>query len=287
MKKLLGPLAVLIGAALVTVAALKLTEQPELEPGVVQVQVLAPDGDIVPCRATLYVVPEPGRKLMARDSSQSCDERGQLTWTAREPGDYHLMAMSEGAAMLEHSFTLAEGPGQSVGPLSFQPGGRVFGLVTHEGQPVGGADVRVTGGGNGRTGDNGKYRIEGVAVGEIEVRAGVGIHGAGKTVELQAGQTLQVDLELETVGSPGQVGVQLEDRDGAVVIARLRPGWPAEASLRPLDELVQVNGQDVTDRTQAKALMAGEPDQPLVLTVRRDGETHDVELVRASAEETP
>ncbi len=284
MKKVLGPIAVLVGLALVTWVAMTALAEPPLEPGTLQFTMVDAAGDPTPCRATLYQPAETGGKRVDTDSTQACDEHGRLTWTGREPGAYQLMAMQDGAAMLKLDVQLAEGPGLAIGPLQFSPGGRVFGVVTQDGAPVSGAQVRVTGGGNGLTNAAGQYRIDGVAVGDLEVRAGLGVYGAARSVELVEGQTVEVALELQAVASLGQVGVQLADRDGGVFIEKIRPGWPAELVLRPDDRLLEVNGQAVSDRTQAKALMAGEPGEPLTLLVQRGDEPKQVELVRASAE---
>lgn len=100
------------------------------------------------------------------------------------------------------------------------------------------------------------------------------------------GSTLPAGLQWRLYEEFGGTGMRFSlAPDGVgVVVDLVAPGMPAErAGLQPGDQIVAVDGQDLTNVpiTRIVNWIAGPPNTKLVLDVRRDGQVRKVELTRA------
>jgi serine protease Do len=79
----------------------------------------------------------------------------------------------------------------------------------------------------------------------------------------------------------GYLGVFVEEENEAVAVKDVRPGSPAdEAGLRPGDVFLKAAGRTVKTRDELNAVIwARRPGQKLKLSLRRDGQDLDVEVV--------
>jgi S1-C subfamily serine protease len=114
--------------------------------------------------------------------------------------------------------------------------------------------------------------------------------GGGPPAELQAMQALGPIMKLmavflgrqppEKLQPRGSLGMRLEVRDGAVVLAGAFEGTPAaEAGLKSGDRLVRVHERAVADLAAARAAVADlRPGQRVGVVVERDGQTIAFEL---------
>ena len=84
------------------------------------------------------------------------------------------------------------------------------------------------------------------------------------------------DGEFEGIGAR----IDFEEGRGVTIVSPI-VGSPAEAAgLQPGDAILQADGVDLPDTETAIRLIRGEAGTPVVLTVERDGETFELEVVR-------
>lgn len=100
------------------------------------------------------------------------------------------------------------------------------------------------------------------------------------------------DLRAEMNGTYGGIGVDLEMRGGKLFIVAALPDTPAaDADIRADDVIVAVDGKDIAGMTldDASALIGGEPDDPVTLTITRAGAPQPIEVtvVRDIIEDNP
>jgi carboxyl-terminal processing protease len=94
------------------------------------------------------------------------------------------------------------------------------------------------------------------------------------------------DLKQDTEGTYGGVGLQVQARDGALVVIAPMEDTPAfEAGIMPQDRIVKIDGKSTERMNQGDAVVTlrGESGSKVVLTVIRNGQTEprDVTLTRA------
>jgi carboxyl-terminal processing protease len=90
------------------------------------------------------------------------------------------------------------------------------------------------------------------------------------------------DVEQLTTGKYAGIGVTIgTDRDGNVVIYSITDGYSAQkAGMRIGDKIVKINGIDVRRKevSDVRALIKGEPDTEVRITVEREGERQPIEF---------
>lgn len=89
------------------------------------------------------------------------------------------------------------------------------------------------------------------------------------------------ETEDELTNAFGGVGIQVEQRDGAIVVITPIAGTPAErAGLRRGDRLVKIDGHQLENPTIEKTikLVRGEPDTEVTLTVFRPGQNRTLDF---------
>jgi carboxyl-terminal processing protease len=94
------------------------------------------------------------------------------------------------------------------------------------------------------------------------------------------------DLKQDTEGTYGGVGLQVQARDGALVVIAPMEDTPAfEAGIMPQDKIVKIDGKTTERMNQGDAVVSlrGAAGSKVVLTVIRNGQTEsrDVTLTRA------
>lgn len=94
------------------------------------------------------------------------------------------------------------------------------------------------------------------------------------------------DLKQDTEGTYGGVGLQVQARDGALVVIAPMEDTPAfEAGIMPQDRIVKIDGKSTERMNQGDAVttLRGESGSKVVLTVIRNGqaEPRDITLTRA------
>lgn len=251
----------------------------------VRVQLTDRAGALVTCGGTLWRVLSEGRRAMGEGSTQSCSG-GVLRWEGLPPGDWRLMASGPGLALYDRSFAVGEGEVLDLGAVALDPGGRVHGVVTQEGAPVGSARVRSSDGQVTRTDALGRFRLEGVPVGPVRLDVLAGRFSGQAQAEVVVEQSVAVDVALRPLAPRGMVGLRVDSREGAVVVATVVEGSPAAGQVLPEDQLLAVDGVAVGgDLDRARALMAGAPGEPVTLQVLRGEQTLELVLVRAAAGE--
>lgn len=97
------------------------------------------------------------------------------------------------------------------------------------------------------------------------------------------------EIQVETKGKFGGVGIEISVRDGIITIISPLAGTPAEAAgLLPKDKIVKIDGKVTKDMTLSDAvkLMRGKPGTKVTLTIWREDEERvfDVPLKRAMIE---
>ncbi|MDW8465452.1 MAG: S41 family peptidase [Chloroherpetonaceae bacterium] len=90
------------------------------------------------------------------------------------------------------------------------------------------------------------------------------------------------DVNQLTTGKYAGIGVSIgSDREGGVVIYSITDGYSAQkAGMRIGDRIIKVNGMDVRrkDVSEVRALIKGEPNTEVKITVEREGERHPLEF---------
>ncbi|KLU40165.1 MAG: hypothetical protein AA931_00545 [Peptococcaceae bacterium 1109] len=86
-----------------------------------------------------------------------------------------------------------------------------------------------------------------------------------------------------TTGVYGGIGIVVGMQDDGVTVVSPIKGTPGErAGLRRNDKIIAIDGKETTYMTldEAVGLMRGEPNTVILLTIRRDEEVFDVEIIR-------
>lgn len=267
-----------------TGAFLRATRPPPA--GVITLRVLNPEGEPARCNASIWAVREDGGRVLTGDASKRCDEDGVLRWEGLSPGRWRVMAYVEDCEQLDRELELGAQHGLDDGDNTVGWGGMVIGTVTEAGQPVDGAEVRTASGRSFTTATNGAYKLDGLPMGEVEIRAAKGFSGgSAKTVVTRGGRSV-VDIELTPVPPRGVVGIGVELVEGQVRVTKVAPGSPAEGQIEPGDVLVSIEGQGLEgDLTLTRRLLAGEPGQAVQIQLRRGDEVLERQLTRASVQE--
>ncbi|MGR0482747.1 MAG: S41 family peptidase [Candidatus Electronema sp. V4] len=92
------------------------------------------------------------------------------------------------------------------------------------------------------------------------------------------------ELQEETSGRFGGVGIEVAVRDGVLTVVAPIAGTPAYLQgIKSGDQLAKINGEPVSELTlnEATSLLRGKPGEKVTLTVSRDGQQLDFTLVRA------
>ena len=94
------------------------------------------------------------------------------------------------------------------------------------------------------------------------------------------------DLKQDTEGTYGGVGLQVQAKDGALVVISPMEDTPAfEAGILPQDRIIKIDGKTTERMNQGDAVVSlrGAPGSEVVLTVQRPGQTEarDITLKRA------
>ncbi|MCS7082556.1 MAG: S41 family peptidase [Bacteroidetes bacterium] len=95
-------------------------------------------------------------------------------------------------------------------------------------------------------------------------------------------ETQRDDVELTVSGRYGGVGLSIAERDGRIVVLRPLEGYSAfRQGIRAGDVILQVNGQSVSGLSTAEvsALLRGEPNTTVSVTIAREGEARPLEFV--------
>lgn len=242
-------------------------------------------GAAVACSATLWRVLAEGGRAMGEGSSQAC-VAGALRWEGLPAGTWRLLVQGPALARLDRTLELGDDEVLDLGEQVLPPGGRVLGTLTQGGQPAAAAVVR-SGDGQVITADaQGRYRLEGVPEGPLRVDVMFGDHAGQGQVQVQAGEAATLDLALEPVDRRGVVGLRVDEAEGRVLVRQVVPGSPADGVVQPGDLLLAIDGQALGgDMDQARALLAGRPGEPVVLTVQRGEAQQALTLTRAPAGE--
>lgn len=118
------------------------------------------------------------------------------------------------------------------------------------------------------------------------------IHGAikGMLQELDPHSTYMTpdeykELQVETSGSFGGIGIEITIRDNILTIVAPLAGTPADkAGLKPNDQIIRINGEPTKDMSlmQAVKKLRGPKGTKVTITILREGESRpfDVTLVR-------
>lgn len=269
------------GATAIALRALR-----PVPPGVVAARLVNPSGDPVACAATLWEVLDDGGRRMSGDASQGCDEDGQLRWTGRAPGRWRILAVGDGCTMLDQEIELTAQEGVDLGKIALQWGGTVVGVVTENGEPAAGVEVRASNGRVTVTRPDGRYKLDGVPIGALEVRAARAFSGGGGEAVVTRGAVSTLDIALAPVAPRGVVGISVEHEDGEVVIRKVAAGLPADGVVTPGDVLVAIDGEPLNgDLTRTRRLIAGDPETEVRLELRRDGQPLSVALTRVSVQQ--
>jgi carboxyl-terminal processing protease len=92
------------------------------------------------------------------------------------------------------------------------------------------------------------------------------------------------DLNDQTRGEYGGLGLEIQSEDGAVKVISPIDGTPAaRAGIKPADYILAVDGQNILGESVSDAVkaMRGKPGEPVTLTIGREGsQPFDVKLVR-------
>lgn len=203
-------------------------------------------------------------------------------------GTYSLRVWAPGYARWQQSVRVPRGrtPGEITRRdlvVRLGRAGRVAGWVRDaHGLFVAGVRVRI-GGQEAVTDARGRFRVRDVPAGRHVLVAEDPERGRGQleAVDVKPDLTtrdLVVDLRAGVGAGPhalrARVQVTLSERAGRIVVARVGPASTAErAGLRPGDELVSVNGQDLDGlgAGDVSSMLAGPAGSAVVLVLRRGG----------------
>jgi S1-C subfamily serine protease len=176
-------------------------------------------------------------------------------------------------------------------------------VVDEKGSPVAGARVArdhaptyvpANGAQQGMaiTDGSGSFKLVDVAIGEAEIEAFASDVGRGLSakIRIDEGRTVtHVKIVLHPVLSggpgddlaPGGVAITLEEEGGKVTIASVAGGSEAErAGLLEGDEIVKIDGVEVTTIAAARSRLAGPLAADVIVRVKRKGEEKDLRVVR-------
>lgn len=92
------------------------------------------------------------------------------------------------------------------------------------------------------------------------------------------------ELNDAALGRYSGIGVEVQDRDGNIVVNAIINDSPADqAGINPGDTITMINGNPIGDRPTAEAMddLAGQPDSPVMLRLTSpDGEEREVTITR-------
>ncbi len=95
------------------------------------------------------------------------------------------------------------------------------------------------------------------------------------------------DFTTSTEGEFGGIGISVTKEDKYIKVVSPIKGTPGdEAGLKSGDKIIGVDGEDITDWDLSKAVdvMRGDPGVKVILTIDRDSDIFDVEIIRAIIE---
>jgi len=95
------------------------------------------------------------------------------------------------------------------------------------------------------------------------------------------------DFTTSTEGEFGGIGISVTKEDKYIKVVSPIKGTPGDnAGLKSGDKIIGVDGEDITDWDLSKAVdvMRGDPGVKVILTIDRDSEIFDVEIIRAIIE---
>lgn len=239
----------------------------------------------------------------ARGMPSRSFQGGAFQWSGLAPGSYVLTAGADGSPPTRSTAVDVQAGAVTRGVrIVLAPGGTVAGHVYDDRRsPVAGVRLALDGtsatlesAASAITDDAGAYRLEGAAP------AGLFTLVAQKPgyrarylsgLRVASGATLPQDLVLTPIDGGagfelGGIGAGLSVRDGAIVLASVFPGDPADrAGLRPGDRVASIDGDDTAGMSIADALqrLRGEPGTSVGVTVHHEDATDalDVVIVRA------
>lgn len=231
------------------------------------------------CTSTLWRV-EAGRSTANEGASQACEE-GRLSWSELEAGDYRLVVQAPGRERHERRVAV-DFSEVDLGVQVLQDGRRVEGRVVMAEVPVEGALVLVEGGRRVRSDAEGRFVLEGLPQGELELRAAAQ-GGRGKaSLPASVLEVSEVVIPLERGQGQGLLGLKFERKSSGPVVTDLLPNSPAASQLEYGDRLLRVDGVALTqlDSSEIAQILAGEVGSVARLEVERAGEPWTVELAR-------
>jgi len=245
-----------------------------------RLQLVDEDLSSLACRATLWRVGDGERQIWPGAGGVCVD--GDLFWESLELGSYRLMVQPPGRVLVDVDLDYVGEP-LDLGVQVSAVGGIVRGTVLRDGEPVYGAVLALSGGRrHTESGPDGTFAFPGVALGEVEVRAALNGEGDVERVVVGVGEPAELRMELEEMPERGVLGLRFELQAGAAVVREIHPAGPAVERLSIGDRIEAVDGVmlGALDRQDVVRLLSGTPGDSVVLSIRRDGEIRELELVR-------
>jgi hypothetical protein len=141
-------------------------------------------------------------------------------------------------------------------------------------------------GGDAQTDERGLFHFDNVVPDEtwLEAETSDGYWSVSRTFRVEPEKPLDLaDLELQPPRPPpGATGFYPKQEGDDVVVGRVFEGSPAEkAGLQADDVIVRVDGVPVKSMEGMRSRVVGQPNTPVVLSLRRGGAQLTLTIVRA------